>query len=125
MAKRKPRAQYRWRLFKGKKRLALKRLRYADSYELWYGSRRVLKRSPFPFKRVGERRDFMSDVVSSVELMRMKRLKKRREKYARKRMVEYEKKARKQLKREVPEGDWIGEELAKSFRESQKQRPNV
>lgn len=120
-AKRKP--AYKFKLFRGKRPVALKRLRFAESFELWYGSKRVVRRTFFAFKRVGERRQFMLDLVQSVETARLRKLQSRRKKYAKKKTEEYKKQVKRKLRRQVPERDLeLGDELAKSFRESEKQK---
>lgn len=115
---------YRLRFFKGSKFVAHKRLRYADSFEIWFGQRRVLLRALFPrmFKKVGDRRDFLESLIRSIETKRQQILTKRRARYRADKEKQYRKKVERRLKRPIPQ-DAIGIPLAQSLRESQKQLP--
>lgn len=84
-------------MFKGRRPVAQNKLRYATSFELWYGKRRVLARAEFPFKRVGERREFLLALIEGIERKRQRILKKRRSEYRKRRHAE----ARKAVERRV------------------------
>ena len=71
---------FRIRLFKGNRPVAQNKLRYATAFEVWYGKRRVLGRTPFTAltKRVAERRELLSSTIFAIDLKRRKLLEKRR-----------------------------------------------
>ena len=56
------------RLIRGGRFTPLNRIRYADSYEIWQGGKRIGARKKFPafIKKAAERRDFLSDLIAEI-----------------------------------------------------------
>lgn len=79
MSKRKSLA-YHVRLFKGNRRIALQKLRYATSFEIWYGRRRVLPRKDFirSQRKVDVRRRYIQRIIKQIEILRLQKNEERR-----------------------------------------------
>lgn len=75
-------AQYKLRLFKGRQRLALSKLRYATAFEIWYGARRVLPRWDFikSQRKVDTRRRYIQKLIKRIEIARLQKNEERKRK---------------------------------------------
>lgn len=67
--------QYSVRLFRGGRRLALSKLRYATAFEIFYGARRVLPRRDFikSQRKVDTRRRYVQKLIKLIEVERLKK----------------------------------------------------
>lgn len=81
MAKRKQPA-YQIRLFRGNRRIALGKLRYATSFEIWYGKRRAIPRKDFikSQRKVDVRRRYFLRLIKQIEVLRLQKNEQLREK---------------------------------------------
>jgi len=72
MAKRR-KIGYTYRFYKGKKRIALGKLRYATTFEIWYGSRRLVAPKPFTKsqKKLEARRNYLRLLTKRIEIGRL------------------------------------------------------
>lgn len=65
------------------------KLRYATSFEIFYGKRRVLARRPFPliYKKVADKKDFLGDLIQAIDKKRQRVLAKQKAKRKREREI--------------------------------------
>lgn len=96
---------YRFKFFKGERKtpLAQKQLRYATSFEVHYGKRKVLARTDFSYryKKVQQRRDYLERLIYQIEKYRLEILEKRRKIAQAKREMLRKKKVQKVVRRRI------------------------
>lgn len=79
------------------------KLRYAESYEIFYGKRKVLGKKIFSKneKKVADKKALIESVVKAIEKVRLQRLKKQRDQRRKKKIVRTNEKAKRELKKRL------------------------